>query len=210
MRTTPTGSGLVVTPRNGLSLPPRSSQRALTAIQKDVGLGTPVISSKIVPSRISELWESSEKKKWRDALSSYWENPSVRKNLEVEEFMDKLHTEGIRRSDSKGWRAFLVVYFHWKFTGTYLGTRLADLESNQPERLFSVKKLLFESDPKNIQKALERARYIRGLGPAGASGLLAVLFPKWFGTVDRFVVNALLEVTTLPERYKLLKMMQRA
>jgi hypothetical protein len=150
--------------------------------------------SKIVPSSISELWESSDEKKWRDALSSYWENPSVRKNLEVEEFMAKLNSEGIRRSDSKGWGAFLRVYFYWKFKDSYLGTRLADLESNQPERLFSVKKLLFESDPKNIRKALERAGYIKGLGPAGASGLLSVLFPKWFGTVDRFVVNALLRV----------------
>jgi len=35
---------------------------------------------------------------------------------------------------------------------------------------------------------------------------LAVLFPKWFGTVDRFVVEALLEVPSLPERQKLLGM----
>jgi hypothetical protein len=35
---------------------------------------------------------------------------------------------------------------------------------------------------------------------------LAVLFRKWFGTVDRFVVEALAEVPSLPERQKLLRM----
>ena len=87
-----------------------------------------------------------------------------------------------------------------------LGQRLADLESNEPERLFRIKDLLFASDSMDIRKGIERARYIRGLGPAGASGLLAVLFPNWFGTVDQFVVVALVEIQTLPERQKLLRM----
>jgi hypothetical protein len=155
---------------------------------------------------ISALWESRDAKKWRDALASYWENPSVRNNLEVEKFMDKLDPEIIRKSNSEGWHGFLRVYFNWKFKGTYLGKRLADLEKNRPEQLFTVKGLLFACDPKNLRRALERAQYIKGLGPAGGSGLLAVLFPKWFGTVDRFVVEALLEVPSLPERQKLLRM----
>lgn len=33
-----------------------------------------------------------------------------------------------------------------------------------------------------------------------------MLFPKWFGTVDRFVVEALPEVPSLPETQKLLRM----
>ena len=69
-----------------------------------------------------------------------------------------------------------------------------------------MKDLLFAFDLSNIRKGLERAQYIKGLGPAGGSGLLAVLFPKWFGSVDRFVVKALLEIPRLPERPKLLRM----
>jgi hypothetical protein len=38
------------------------------------------------------------------------------------------------------------------------------------------------------------------LGVAGASGLLSILFPKYFGTVDQFVVKTLLEIDDLPER----------
>jgi hypothetical protein len=61
---------------------------------------------------ISALWESRDAKKWRDALASYWENPSVRNNLEVEKFMDKLDPEIIRKSNSEGWHGFLRVYFN--------------------------------------------------------------------------------------------------
>jgi hypothetical protein len=40
------------------------------------------------------------------------------------------------------------------------------------------------------------------LGPAGGSGVLAVLFPKWFGTVDRFVLGPLLEVLIITREAK--------
>jgi hypothetical protein len=79
-----------------------------------------------VQHSISALWESCDAKKWRDALASYWEDPSVRNNLEVEKFMDKLDPETIRKSNSEGWHGFLRVYFNWKFKGTYLGNRLTE------------------------------------------------------------------------------------
>lgn len=174
-------------------------------IDFETHVGQTCIGKEIVLG-ISQLWESRNEDDWRRALASYWDNPSVRTNFTIEEFMNKLDAEAIRRSDVEGWLTFLREYFHWKFTGTYLGQRLADLESNEPERLFRVKELLFASDLSNIRRALERARYIKGLGPAGASGLLAILFPQWFGTVDRFVVQSLLEIQELPERHKLLRM----
>src|ERR1700756_4956281 len=118
-----------------------------------------VVRSEIVPQTVSELWESADEKKWREALASYWENPSVRKNLEIEEFMDKLDSELVRQADSEQWRAFLNIYFRWKFTGTYLGQRLADLASNEPERLFRIKDLLFAPDSIDIRKGIERVRY---------------------------------------------------
>jgi hypothetical protein len=62
-------------------------------------------------------------KKWRDALASYRENPSVRNNLEVERFMDRLDPEIIRKSNSEGWHGFLRVYFNWKFKGRAVAGR---------------------------------------------------------------------------------------
>jgi len=46
---------------------------------------------------------------------------------------------------------------------------------------------------------LKAACEIRGLGTAGASGLLAVLFPAYFGTVDQFAVKALRKIPGLQE-----------
>lgn len=41
------------------------------------------------------------------------------------------------------------------------------------------------------------ASQINGLGTAGASGLLGVLFPKYFGCVDQLVVSAFLSIHNL-------------
>ena len=58
----------------------------------------------------------------------------------------------------------------------------------------------------SIQDALRAATQFKGLGPAGASGLLALLFPAKFGTVDQFAVGALRRVRCLPERDQLARM----
>jgi hypothetical protein len=47
---------------------------------------------------------------------------------------------------------------------------------------------------------------IHGLGTAGASGLLALIYPAHFATVDQFVAKALRLVEGLPERDRVLKM----
>ncbi|MFW6027899.1 MAG: hypothetical protein ACOC91_03740, partial [bacterium] len=46
----------------------------------------------------------------------------------------------------------------------------------------------------------------RGLGTAGASGLLALMYPRKFGTVDQFAVKALRQVNGLPEAAALARM----
>jgi hypothetical protein len=53
---------------------------------------------------------------------------------------------------------------------------------------------LFSTHPSETEKCLKIACEIRGLGTAGASGLLALLFPKDFGTADQFVVKRLQEI----------------
>ena len=50
------------------------------------------------------------------------------------------------------------------------------------------------------------AKQIKGLGAAGASGLLALLFPRYFGTIDQFAVKALRQIDGLPEHAALQKM----
>ena len=48
------------------------------------------------------------------------------------------------------------------------------------------------------------------MGIAGASGLLSVLFPDYFGTVDQFVVKSLLRINELNELENLVRMRPEA
>ena len=100
----------------------------------------------------------------------------------------------------------LEKYFRWKYsapnryasTTKILRTYAAN---NELAALHTIKERLFVMDRDNIQQCLAVASSIRGLGIAGASGLLAILFPAQFGTVDQFVVKALAEIPELPEKY---------
>ena len=72
-------------------------------------------------------------------------------------------------------------------------------DGNELAALHAIKERLFALDKDNIQQCLAVACSIRGLGAAGASGLLAGLFPASFGTVDQFAVKALTKIPELPE-----------
>jgi hypothetical protein len=75
------------------------------------------------------------------------------------------------------------------------------LERARSEELFEFRDELFDFDRIDIRRGLEIAsrqkRSKIGLGVAAGSGLLAVLFPAFFGTVDRFAVEALQQVPGL-------------
>ena len=58
----------------------------------------------------------------------------------------------------------------------------------------------------DIAGGRKRAKQRHGWGTAGASGLLAVLEPEHFATVDQFVVKALASIQGLPEHDRILQM----
>lgn len=160
---------------------------------------------------INHLWNAPVETAWQDALATYWNfvKPSL-KSIEVE--MDSLLASEVERMDQQEWYDFLKEkYFRWKYTApnryatttrslqTYLDTR--SLGS-----LHSIKVELFSFDKENARLGIEIASRIKGLGTAGASGLLSILLPRQFGTVDQFVVKALREVQGLPEVDALKKM----
>jgi hypothetical protein len=152
-----------------------------------------------------ELWNTNDPKLWQRALSRYWTfvNPS---NLALERDMGQLNAEVVRKIDAQAWYRFLLEkYFRWKYTAPnrYASTTKilkSYAENNQLALLHAIKDRLFAVDKDDIQSCLAVALSIRGLGTAGASGLLAVLFPAQFGTVDQFAVKALVKISELPER----------
>jgi hypothetical protein len=152
-----------------------------------------------------ELWNTNDLDLWQKALNRYWTfvKPS---NLALEKEMDQLDAETVRTMNPKAWFEFLLdKYFRWKYTAPnrYASTTKvlrSYAANNELAALHAIKERLFAADTDNIEQCLAIASTVRGLGTAGASGLLAVLFPARFGTVDQFLVKALARIPELPER----------
>ena len=139
---------------------------------------------------INNLWELRDENKWLDALDRYWVDPTVCKNRDTEQFMHNVELEYIQRLDPQEWYDFLNKYFRWKFTGHHRHERLMDLDKNSFEHLFSAKCSLAAIDGLDLADSrkclnLVKSPRIRGLDYPGASGLLALIFKEWFGTVDQ-------------------------
>ncbi len=161
---------------------------------------------------IAELWRSTELSAWAYALDRYWQMVKPA-NLELERALEQLDLARIRSLDAQGWYDFLhSEYFRWKYTARnrYATTTKSLAQyATEPyglELLHEIKCRLLEIDQANIQAGLSLACEIRGLGTAGASGLLALMFPATFATVDQFIVKALRAVDDIPEAGALAKM----
>ena len=150
---------------------------------------------------VDELWESNDERSWRFALDRYWEMESAQKNLDLERRMDALNPGRVKLLDEDEWYRFLHdEYFPWKFTqANFLAANRRRLERSNRDQLYEIKNRLFEFSPENTEEGLKIAEAIPGLSTAGASGLLAILFPEKFATVDQFVVKALRQIKTLDQ-----------
>jgi hypothetical protein len=154
---------------------------------------------------INNLWELRDENQWLHAHDLYWVDPTVCRNRYTEQFMQTVKLEYIQRLDMQEWYDFLNKYFHWKFTGNQLHTRLMNLDKSSFEHLFSVKRSLLAIDELDLADSrkclnLVKSPRIRGLDYPGASGLLALIFEEWYGTVDRCVLESLCKIEALQEK----------
>jgi hypothetical protein len=160
---------------------------------------------------VGELWNSKDAQAWHVALEQYWSY--VRdKNRELERSLDKLDLNRVRGFDARSWFDFLLnEYFPWKYTApNRLATTTKYLKQYQAQKglaaLDDIRQRLLNFDRADIRKGLQIAREVKGLGIPGASGLLSLMYPTQFGTVDQFVVKTLRDVTGLPEAAHLERM----
>lgn len=162
-------------------------------------------------STISNLWNSNSERDWKNALENYWSYVRP-ENMELERDLNELKLEKIFELDQIGWYNFLHDrYFRWKYTAPnrYATTTMIlkrYKESNQLENLFNIKKRLLNFNVSDIRNGLSTAKEIYGLGIAGASGLLSLMYPYDFATVDQFAVKALCQIPSLSESNDLKKM----
>ena len=145
---------------------------------------------------VAELWDSKDRAVWQKALDRYWTFVSAA-NFNLEKRMEKLDSTAVEEMGAEQWYRFLLnEYFRWKYTAanryasTTMWLKKYD-ENGQLDVLQKIKERIFGADKNDVRQCLALASSIRGLGIPGASGLLAVLFPEHFGTVDQFLVKAL-------------------
>ena len=153
---------------------------------------------------IEKLWNSKDETQWKNELSNYYARIKP-EHLEIEEEMIKYNISTFEEMSPEEWYTFLLdKYFKWKYTqaNRYASTTKylkKYKEENNLEELNLIKNEFIKVDKANIKAAIETVSKIKGLGPIGASGLLALLYPKLYGTVDQFVVKALMKTKEYPE-----------
>lgn len=164
----------------------------------------------LMKPKIAKLWYCPNEAEWKAALNAYWEYVKPQ-NLALEKELDTLHLRVKGPSDIEDWYSFLLYkYFPWKYTDCrwhpekYFMGKYSKSGSGKRE-LSKIVEQLFKFNRKDIKQGLSIALNIKGLGVPGASGLLSLLFPNDFGTVDKFVVKALRKVENLPEKAELQK-----
>lgn len=177
-----------------------------------MGVGRRILPElKALAMNISELWYSSDSSAWEKALQRYWSFVKAR-NVELERALNVLDLNRLQCFTPQEWYDFLHdEYFRWKYTAdnryaTTAGHLRKYVECNELGELDSIRQRLLNLNPSDIRLGLSTATAIRGLGIAGASGLLALMYPQHFGTVDQFAVDALARVRELPEASAISKM----
>ena len=185
-----------------------ASAKENPSINTEITASSPIVTDKNV---INSLWNYGSEIAWHEALDYYYESLKGDERV-LDRYMENIDADEIAQLSVTEFYDFLYdKYFVWKYTAkNRLATTRKSLrryvDEGKLHELASIQQRLFSSDLSNIKKCLTIATEIWGLGPAGASGLLSILFPENFGTIDQYVVKALREVNGLSYAAELEKM----
>jgi hypothetical protein len=152
-----------------------------------------------------ELWNSKDPSEWDYCEGELYDAAVKPENRSVERELERPGLrERIARMDAAQFYAFLRdEYFKWKFTAEpersqsprYLARHVTDGTMDRVER--ARRNLISRGEVSkggSIWMLMGRNEGIHGLAVAGASGLLALVYPEEFGTVDVMVTRALQKV----------------
>jgi hypothetical protein len=152
-----------------------------------------------------ELWRSQDPREWDYCESELYDAYVQPANRMIERELEKPGLrERILRMDAAQFYAFLRdEYFLWKFTSgpertgnlKWLALHVSDGTMDRLERARRnlVNRGDFSKDA-SILMLMGRHGGVHGLAVAGASGLLALVYPEEYGTVDVKVTEALQQV----------------
>ncbi len=145
---------------------------------------------------MKDLWNSRDEQSWINAESTLYDKHVKPENRELER---RLETGGLRArlagmTPEKFFDFLHDEYFVWKFTDQYLKKHLSSLEGHLKGsgllRLDKVREIIYKNEL-SIDITLDIIKCkVMGLGIVGASGLLALVYPEEYGTVDRMIVRS--------------------
>ena len=145
---------------------------------------------------IQTLWSSVNEAEWEEADKRYDlfvkpENRQLEDELEAKMPQVRELEDVQRLGDGK-----------YTAPNRYATTSKRFREAYEKDRAIlhmRVQSLLAEPDKSDAELMGFKAKRIEGLGYAGASGLLALMYPELYGTIDQFVVLSLRQIRNLPE-----------
>ena len=127
-----------------------------------------------------QLWNSKSDTIWRKYLNHYWDLIKT-SNFDLTKELEQIKLSTIKELSPKEWYDFLLdKYFVWKYTAAnrYASTtkhfRKYETE-NKLDELILLRDEILNLKDKSIEIALRKTAEIKGLGIAGASGLLSIL-----------------------------------
>jgi hypothetical protein len=152
-----------------------------------------------------ELWNSKDPTEWDYCEGELYDAAVKPENRMIERQLERPGLrERIALMDTAQFYDFLRDgYFKWKFTvepgrsenAKALAGHVRDGTMDRVERVRRrLVKRVDDNVSASIQMMMGKHGGIRGLGVAGASGLLALVYPEEFGTVDVKVTEALQQV----------------
>ena len=153
---------------------------------------------------LNRLWHEGSKSDWNNALKKYDEQAD-----ELDRHLEALKPSEVKSMNGQRFYSFLYNdYSKWKYgndKGRLKRTRnlLSKYYPKRIDYLEIIKECIFcayKVSPNDTESLLEIVTRIKGLGVAGASGLLSILFPRYYGTLDRHLVNSLCIIKELPEQ----------
>jgi hypothetical protein len=149
-------------------------------------------------ANIRDVWTSKDNSVWCSQIDAYWKHIEKQRKIALEEEMNNLNCQVISESSVGVWREFLATkYIPWKhkpgpFWRSIQTKFLAQYAAQeQQDLLATLKSRIFACTPEKTRDLLEIVDEIYQFDMPSASGLLSLLFPSHFGTVDRFAIQSL-------------------
>ncbi len=151
------------------------------------------------------LWSENKHADWKKIEQEKYSHYVPNATRKIEEEIENIKFDELKiHSDEQFFTFLKEKYYPWKYTdGRWLKNNLKHLEyyRDHMEELSLIRRALFSFTPSDIELGFKIAMLIKGLGTAGASGLLSILYPEHFGTVDQFAAVALNKTKTFERSF---------